>query len=286
MSVRVSAVIPTLDRPALLHECLASLAAADPAFAQVIVADQSAESPMVGISAAVIMLRLEARGISRARNAGLEHATGDWVYFPDDDCTVPPDVLARFDAVIAAQPDVAFVSARVLSPAGRALMPSADARARRLHLHDDVLRTVMSPGLFVRRDVLAEIGGFDEDLGVGARFPSGEESDLLFRILESGRHGWYAPELVVTHPEPFEVRGARAQAERAFQYGRGWGALFGKHAGRKHYAFFLMLWFHYLQRAAYAALFHAVTLRWGMAARYRAILAGRWRGWGEYRREL
>lgn len=286
MKPRVSAVIPTLDRPELLRTCLVSLAAAEPPFAQVIVADQSAARSAGVAAPGVTTLRLTARGISRARNAGLEQATGDWVYFPDDDCTVPPDVLARFEAVIASQPEAVFVSARVVSPAGRALMPSADGRARRLHLHDDVLRTVMSPGLFVRRDTLAELGGFDEDLGVGARYPSGEESDLLFRILESGRHGWYEPSLTVTHPEPFEVRDARAQAERAYQYGRGWGALFAKHAGREHYAFFLMLWFHYLQRAAYAALFHAVTLRWGMAARYRAILRGRWRGWGEYRRGL
>lgn len=283
MSLRVSAVIPTLDRPELLSACLASLAAAEPRFAQVIVVDQSREP---ADAPGAMLLHLEARGISRARNAGLLHADGDWVYFPDDDCTVAPDVLSRLESVVAGRPDAVFVSARVMSPAGRALMPSAGAEPRRLHLYDDVLRTVMSPGLFVRRDVLTELGGFDERLGVGAEFPSGEESDLLFRVLESGRHGWYAPSIEVTHPEPFEVRGAREQVARAYQYGRGWGALFAKHAGREHYAFFLLLWFHYLQRAAYAALFHFVTLRWGRAARYRAILRGRWRGWGEYRRGL
>lgn len=286
MSVRVCAIVPTLDRPELLRACLESLAAAEPAFAQVIIADQSARPavPSALPSTEVSHLHLSVRGISRARNAGLVIASADWVYFPDDDCTVPRDVLARFADALAASPLAAFISARVISPAGRALMPSADTRARRLRLHDDVLRTVMSPGLFVRRDVLNEVGGFDESLGVGGEFPSGEESDLLFRVLEAGHHGWYEPTLTVTHPEPFEVRDARAQAQRAFQYGRGWGALFAKHSRRQHYAFFLLLWFHYLQRAAYASVFHAVTLRWGRAARYWSILRGRWHGWFEYGR--
>ena len=45
------------------------------------------------------MLRLElvesARGLSRARNAGLRMIAGDIVSFPDDDCWYPPDLLQR-----------------------------------------------------------------------------------------------------------------------------------------------------------------------------------------------
>lgn len=283
---RVAAVVPTLERPDWLAACLASLAAARPAYTEVIVADQGAGDAGAACCAVhgARWLHLEQRGLSRARNRALASlAACDWVHFPDDDCTVPPDVLDRLAAVLAREPGAAFVSARVCAPDGRALMPAAGDRGRRLRLHDDLLRTVMSPGLFVRRSVLDAVGGFDEDLGVGAEFPSGEESDLLFRIVAAGHHGVYAPELVVTHPEPFEVRDPRAQAARAHQYGRGWGALFAKHALTGPEGFFTVLWVHYLQRALYGRLLALLTLRPGLAGRYAAILRGRWSGWWEYR---
>src|SRR5436305_2067180 len=42
-------------------------------------------------------VRAEKRGHASANNAGLEHATGDLIAFPDDDCWYPADLLERVD---------------------------------------------------------------------------------------------------------------------------------------------------------------------------------------------
>jgi GT2 family glycosyltransferase len=208
-----------------------------------------------------------------------------WVYFPDDDCIVPPDLLAALARALAPHPRAAFACARVVSPAGRALMPAAGREVRVLAEPDPILRIVMSPGLFVRRDVFERLGGFDEDFGVGARWPSGEESDLLFRALAAGERGLYAPSVSVVHPEPFEVRDRAAGRERAWRYGVGWGAMFAKHARGPHGAGYRALHAWYLTRALAGVGLSLLRFDPEGARRYAAILAGRWTGYIAYRAE-
>src|SRR5215831_13479276 len=80
-----AAVIGTKDRPRELAASLTSLAAANPAFREVIVADQGAnEMPPLPAGLPVVYLKLERIGLAYARNQALKRATAEWVYFPDD----------------------------------------------------------------------------------------------------------------------------------------------------------------------------------------------------------
>ena len=148
----------------------------------------------------------------------------------------------------------------------------------------EVLRGVVSAGLVVERSALAAVGGFDERLGAGAEFPSGEESDLVFRLLEAGYSGAYVPEASVIHAEPFAVREPHQQIERAYHYGRGWGALFAKHATGVRGIGARGLFAEYLARAAMGATLATLRGRSTDAARYRASLSGRWRGFRDWHR--
>jgi glycosyltransferase involved in cell wall biosynthesis len=44
-------------------------------------------------------------GLSKARNLGLEHATGDIIAFPDDDCWYEPTTVAFVDQWFVQNPD-------------------------------------------------------------------------------------------------------------------------------------------------------------------------------------
>lgn len=308
--LRVAAIVPTLDRAADLEACLRSLAAARPAYAEVIVADQGADrslEPLVA-SLGARWLHLERRGLSRARNAALALASSPWVHFPDDDCTVAPDLLARVTVALARAPGAGFVAARVVTPAGAAVMKGMGGEERPLSTPADTLATVMSPGLFVAARVLGKLGGFDERFGVGAEWPSGEESDLLFRAFAAGETGLYAPAAVVTHPDPFAARDEAARLARARAYGRGWGALFAKHAGagvgmpgagvgmpgasgavgdgaeaRARAAQFTAMQRRFEARALGGAAFAALTLRPAVARRQWQSWLGRREGWRRWR---
>lgn len=282
--LRCTAIVPTLDRPADLEACLRSLRAATPGFEAIIVADQGEPDrsrPIVDRVGATY-LHLDQRGLSRSRNAALALATTPWCYFPDDDCTVAPEVLVHVAAALERHPQVQFVAARVVTPAGRAVMPGMDEHERVLATPEDALATVMSPGLFVTRQALTACSGFDESLGVGARWPSGEESDLLFRILAAGQTGVYVPSAVVTHPDPFAIRDEADQRRRARLYGRGWGALFAKHAAGPDGQRFARMQRRFEWRAFGGACVALLSLRPTLALRRWHSWRGRregWKGW-------
>ena len=72
---------------------------------------------------------------------------------------------------------------------------------------------VISFTLFLRRDVVASVGPFDERLGLGSGTPwsSGEELDYVLRAIRSGARVVYDPDLTVTHARKrYTASGLRA----------------------------------------------------------------------------
>jgi len=281
----VTAIVPTLDRPQWLERSLAALAQASPGFAEVWVADQSAgeQGRTLCERFGARWLHLDRRGISRARNAAHAHVRTEWIAYPDDDAEVARDVIERLAAVLARQPEAAFVQARVVFPDQRPMQPGMDERARARERPAETLRTTVSPGLFVRREWVDAVGGFDERFGVGAEFPSGEESDLLFRILAAGGRGVYEPALRVSHPDPFAIRDEAACRRRMSEYGVGLGALLAKHAERESGSEFRKLHARLLRRALLGFTLMAATGRGARARRYMAAWRGRREGWRRWR---
>src|SRR5881394_610067 len=158
-----AAIIGTKDRPRELAACLASLAAAQPGFREVIVADQGAGAePAVPAGLPLVYLKLERVGLAYARNEALKRATAEWIYLPDDDSTVMPDVLGRAAEALERLPDARFLSGRVMGSGDEVRAESP----RVLASPPDVLG-FLSPGLFLKRALLEELHGFDERFGVG-----------------------------------------------------------------------------------------------------------------------
>ncbi len=86
----------------------------------------------------------------------------------------------------------------------------------------------MNMALF--RTAFAEVGGFDERLGVGTRFPSSEDNDFGFRLLEAGFDIVYDPDVVVVHRA---WRRPAALLPLRWAYGRGQGAYYIKYWSRR-----------------------------------------------------
>ena len=195
--------------------CLEGLAALeDPV--EVIVVD-SASSPPVEPAVEQfrdripgLLYRYETEpGLSVARNAGLAAASCELVAFVDDDATPLPDwarrIAAGFDDPAVAcvggtcapafeGPRPRWMSDRLLALAG---VTSFGSFPR------NVTRSVDYPfgaNIAFRRDVLAASGGFDPALGRrGALLLSGEESDVVRRLLTAGHAVRLEPAAVVRH---------------------------------------------------------------------------------------
>ncbi len=210
--VPVSVVVPTRNRPEALARLLSGLSQCTPPPDEVIVVDQSASDDSEGVVAAIapslprlVYLRTESRGLSRARNLGLQRAVSAVVSFIDDDCIPEADWVARIGAAFGSDECLACVMGGVL-PEGEAQRQFPLSVRTSQTPREYLGARDASPGelgwggnLSIRGNVLALVGTFDETLGAGARWPAAEDTDLVYRLLRGGHKAAYRPEVVVRH---------------------------------------------------------------------------------------
>lgn len=76
--------------------------------------------------------------------------------------------------------------------------------------------------MFMRRGIAEAVGGFNENLGVGAPsiYQSGEETDYVLRALAAGFEMWHESSLMVHHP-PLGCIARRKRTSYPFALGTG-----------------------------------------------------------------
>jgi glycosyltransferase involved in cell wall biosynthesis len=227
----LSVVVATSGRPELLDEALTSLRASLGEADELIVVESGSPQPQpvwdVARRHGATLLVADAPGVSKARNLGWQKATRDHIAFVDDDIRVQPTWAEAMARALAAHPDAAFVSGRIDLPAGQgtlSLTVKDDADEQRFDRRSAGV-IGHSANLGMHRVVLAQLGGFDEAMGPGSRWPAGEDPDLLDRALATGASGWYAPDAAAYHEH---WRRARQYVVLQHRYGIGAGARLAK----------------------------------------------------------
>lgn len=133
----------------------------------------------------IVVLRQDNTGVTRALNAGLAMARGEYVARMDADDIARPDRFARQVAELEARPDVVVLGTqfRLIDPDGRPLKPMA------VPLHHADLDTrlferqelsICHPSAMMRASALKAVGGYDES------FSSAQDVDLFLRLAEVG----------------------------------------------------------------------------------------------------
>lgn len=201
--LRFDLVVATVDRIEPLETLLASLEAQTHRAFRLVVVDQNADDAVPTLLGdhphlETLLLRSE-RGLSRARNVALPHLSGDVVAFPDDDCVYPTDLLERIAERLASDGGLDGLTGRAAASDG--FSDSSWERHAAVLRPSNVWNRVISFTLFLRRDVVERVGGFDERLGLGSGSPwsSGEEVDYVIRAIRAGARIEYDPALIVTH---------------------------------------------------------------------------------------
>jgi glycosyltransferase involved in cell wall biosynthesis len=169
-----------------------------------------------------------AQGLSHARNRALKEAAGDIVSYIDDDVRVDPGWLSAV-ATAFEEYSAAVVGGKsyLIYPSRRpAWLPDEyESLLSKLDYGDQVIvgldRDLFGLNFSVRKELAVQLGGFDTSLGRCRRaLGSGEESDLLRRIRETGGLAVYEPRAVVGHVVSPERMTVRWFAKRLFAAGR------------------------------------------------------------------
>lgn len=207
---RVSVVIPVRNDATNLRRCLDALNASTYSDFEVIVVDDgsSDESAFVAKRRGARVVRSDlSGGPAAARNAGVEVAHGEIIFFLDSDVCVHPDTLeqlvATFDEDFAI--DAVFGSYDA-TPAS----PSLVSQFKNLFHHFVHQRAKADAGTFwtgcgaVRHDVFTRLGGFDTERYTR---PCIEDIEFGVRMKRSGHHIVLNKAVQATHLKRWTLRG-------------------------------------------------------------------------------
>lgn len=192
---QVSVVIPCYNAARFVAATLRSVLAQGDEVLEVIVVDDGSTDGSAELVAndfpSVRLLRQANAGVAAARNLGIQSARGDWVAFVDADDLWLPGKLRAQRELLAAQPQsrMAYSAWKVWTCAEpepdavwlRGVLDSADDAARWAGpsgwIYPELLLDchVWTSTVLARRDLLAELGGFDASLRIG------EDYDLWLR---------------------------------------------------------------------------------------------------------
>lgn len=229
-----SVIICSRDRPHLLADAVQSIWRGNRLPAEILVVDQSS-TPHPWLTSASgppgCSMRYFWRtvpGVSRARNYAVAAARHELLAFVDDDVLVSVDWLDNLLSALAAVDAKGVVTGRVMAGSpevagGFCPAVITDEAPAVYSGHTTVRDVLFSNNMAIYRSAFLDVGGFDERLGPGTRFPAAEDNDLAFRLLTAGYRIAYVPEANVYH----RVWRNEHLALR-WNYGKGQGAFYAK----------------------------------------------------------
>src|SRR4029434_5049588 len=172
---KMSVVICAYNAERTMRACLESLRALRYPNYEVIVVNDGSTDRTLEIAEQFPEARIisqENKGLSAARNVGIDAATGEIVAFTDSDCVVDPDWLTYLA--------YSFVHGGFVAVAGPKLPPPEESRTAacvaaspggptHVLLNDQVAEHIPGCNMAFRRDVLQSIGGFHAVFAAPAR---------------------------------------------------------------------------------------------------------------------
>jgi glycosyltransferase involved in cell wall biosynthesis len=229
----LSVAICTRDRVATLNRCLDSVLPLQRKYGfELLVIDNA---PSDDTTAKLVKRSSPARyvwerrpGLDFARNRAWMEATGDLIAYLDDDVVVDSGWFAGLEEAWGENSDAAGFTGLVMplrmDTTAQVLFEKRNGFRRGFDKNRFGREMPGNPlypcgaGIFgagcnmaFRRDVLRDIGGFDEALDTGAPLPGGGDLDIFYRIIRAGHVVVYEPSYMVFHEHRASESGLRRQ---------------------------------------------------------------------------
>lgn len=224
----VSVVVPVRNRPRQIKECVDSLLSLDypKEKLEIIVVDDGSEDETPQVLADLpikAILRPSRSGAAACRNLGWQAARGELIAFTDSDCRADAGWLKELIERMSMH-DADAIGGLVKSAGTGSRIdqyesvrsPLYSGKQEKEITADSAISYLPTCNLIVKKDVLEQVSGFDLAFPLAV----GEDVDLVWRIVDSGRKVLYTPVggIVHNHRESlvqFTVRRAQYAASEA-----------------------------------------------------------------------
>ena len=203
---RISVVVCSYNGAETIEETLVALTKLNYPDYEVIVVDDGSTDATAEIARKydVCLIQSENKGLSNARNLGMEAATGEIIAYIDDDAYPDPDWL-KFLAAGFMGSDHAGIGGPNIAPPGDGLVADGVAHAPGGPVHvllsDEIAEHIPGCNMAYRLDRLQAIGGFDVRFKV-----AGDDVDICWRLQERGWTLGFSPAAVVWHHRRRSIR--------------------------------------------------------------------------------
>jgi glycosyltransferase involved in cell wall biosynthesis len=184
MTLSLTFVVCALNEEVLIADCLRSIQREAPAI-PIFLVDNGSTDRTVEIArrfSGVYVISEPKRGLTRARQAGLDNATTDWVAFIDADCKIPDGWMTELLDNVT-QPDVVAVSGPPvfadLSLGKRVLTTLFYIVGKLFHF---VIPMLQGGNFVINRVALQRAGGFDTSISF-----YGEDTATAVRLSHEGK---------------------------------------------------------------------------------------------------
>ena len=187
----VSVILPLFNGERFLEDAVNSVRNQTYLHWELIAVDDGSADGSASLAEAfpdVRLIRLPHGGVARARNAGVEAASGDLISFIDQDDTWEPEKLELQVRYLLAHPEKGFVL-------GLQKIELCEGVARPSWLKPELLESpqkgYLPSALLVRRAVFERVGLFN------TCFETASDSDWFFRAKDAGMEPAYVPRVLV-----------------------------------------------------------------------------------------
>lgn len=234
--MKFSMILATLNRSFEINLCLESLLNQSYKDYEIIIVDQSEDNETQKVvkrlnSEIIKYIHINKKGLSNARNCALKYVSGDYFCLIDDDAYYPENYLEILRNNIIHYGEKCIYSGYIWNTLTNKALEDYPSHNIIDLSYRKILRYCPSAAITFPMTTIKEIGFFDDNFGVGAKFGSCEETDYLIRCHRAGYQINYIRELEILHPhkELVKLQGDNPNPQKIYNYAYGFGGLVAKH---------------------------------------------------------